>query len=301
MILFPLLRRRRRGTIPAFEPPPFSAKPTATVIGERRFRVDVPYLFPKDMPEYDRLTFQHYFLKSLLGSNYAVPIDSPKRILDVGCGTGIWGREIAHAFPGAQVVGFDIESQTPISHALEVPSNCLFVQGNALQGLPFADQDFDFTHQRLMVAALPACAWPYVVSELVRVTRTGGWIELVEAADIFESIGPVTKKYMEWWHKLESKTGFDASLMTKLPTLLTKAGLSHIKDRVLQVPLGAWGGRGGELLAKDLHAIFANLKPVYCSQLKLSEKEFDKALNALPQEWETYQTYFHFYLAYGQK
>ncbi|GHO76981.1 hypothetical protein KSD_47520 [Ktedonobacter sp. SOSP1-85] len=301
MPLFPFLRRRHRGIIPTFEPPSSSATPTATVIGERRFRVDVPYLFPKDMPEYDRLTFQHYFLKTLLGGNYVAPIDSPRRILDVGCGTGIWGREMAQPFPGAQVVGFDIEPHTPVSHVIEMPSNCLFVQGNILQGLPFSDHDFDFTHQRLMVAALPARAWPYVVSELVRVTRPGGWIELVEAADTFEHMGPMTRKFMEWWHNLESKTGFDASLMTRLPTLLTKAGLSQVKESILQVPLGAWGGRGGELLAKDLHAIFTNLKPVYCTQLKLSEKEFDHTLQKLPQEWDTRHTYFHFYITYGQK
>ncbi|EFH80508.1 class I SAM-dependent methyltransferase [Ktedonobacter racemifer] len=302
MPLFSLLKRKQRGTIPAFEAPPLNTTPTATIIGERRFRVDVPYLFPKDMPEYDRLTFQHYFLKTMLNnSNYAAPLEYPKRILDVGSGTGIWGREMAQTFPGAQVVGFDIEAQTPLSHVLEIPSNCLFIQGDVLKGLPFSDNDFDFTHQRLMVAALPARIWPFVVSELTRVTHPGGYVELIDAADTFENMGPATKKYMEWWHKAERRTGFDASLMTKLPELLGQAGLQDIKDYTIKVPLGAWAGRGGELLAKDLHAIFANLKSFYCSTLKLSEQEFETMLKALPREWENHHTYFHFYLAYGQK
>jgi ubiquinone/menaquinone biosynthesis C-methylase UbiE len=301
MLFFPRLRRQGRGKTPIFQSSPLSEKPGTTIIGDRRFLADVPYLFPKDMPEYDRLTFQHYFLKTLLGRNYVAPLESPKRILDVGCGTGIWGREIAQTFPDSHIVGFDIEPQILISPALEAPSNCLFVKGDVMQGLPFPDHHFDFTHQRLMVAALPAHTWPFVVLELARVTRPGGWVELVEAADTFENMGPMTKKYMEWWHKAEKKTGFDASLMTRLPALLTQAGIHTIKDDALKVPLGAWGGRVGEMLAKDIHAIFANLKPFYCSHLKLSERAFDEVLQVLPQEWDTHHTSFHFYVAYGQK
>ena len=33
---------------------------------------------------------------------------SPSSILDVGCGSGIWAREVAKAFPRSQVCGVDI-------------------------------------------------------------------------------------------------------------------------------------------------------------------------------------------------
>jgi hypothetical protein len=60
-----------------------------------------------------------------------------------------------------------------------LPSTCLFVQANILHGLPFPDGQFTSTHQRLLVAAIPALQWPRVIRELVCVTRPGGWIELV--------------------------------------------------------------------------------------------------------------------------
>jgi ubiquinone/menaquinone biosynthesis C-methylase UbiE len=96
---------------------------------------------------------------------------------DVGCGTGRWVIEMARTFPGAQVVGLDIE---PPQSGQILPPNARFVQANLLDGLPFADRSFDFTHQRLMVLAIPAAHWSAVVGELVRVTHPGGWVELLE-------------------------------------------------------------------------------------------------------------------------
>ena len=50
---------------------------------------------------------------------------------------------------------------------------------------------------RLLVLALPYDRWPFVVSELTRVTRPGGWVESVEAlAD--EQGGPAVDQVMGW-------------------------------------------------------------------------------------------------------
>jgi len=59
------------------------------------------------------------------------------------------------------------------------PPNYAFVAGNILEGLPFADGGFDFVHMRLVFFAIPADRWPFVIGELVRVTRLGaGWNRL---------------------------------------------------------------------------------------------------------------------------
>ena len=64
----------------------------------------------------------------------------------------------------------------------DAPDNYVFVQGDVTKGLPFGDNTFDFVHMRLVVMALPATTWLPVVQELHRVTRPGGWIELVDTA-----------------------------------------------------------------------------------------------------------------------
>ncbi|WP_223258275.1 class I SAM-dependent methyltransferase [Thermogemmatispora tikiterensis] len=94
--------------------------------------------------------------------------------MGTGTGTGIWAFEMHALFPHALiVVGVDVSLQ---SLPQPVPPTCVFVRANVLEGLPFPDGQFTSTHQRLLVAAIPAQAWPGVVRELVRVTRPGGGI-----------------------------------------------------------------------------------------------------------------------------
>lgn len=58
--------------------------------------------------------------------------------------------------------------------------NYTFVQGNILEQLPFAPMSFDFIHQRMLNFGIPRDKWQHVLQELLRVTRLGGWIELME-------------------------------------------------------------------------------------------------------------------------
>ena len=65
-------------------------------------------------------------------------------------------------YPRTQVIGFDLED-TP--HTLSTPLNYQFQRGNLLNGLPFAAQQFQYVHQRLLVAAIPLDKWPWVIGE----------------------------------------------------------------------------------------------------------------------------------------
>lgn len=110
-----------------------------------------------------------------LHGNYEAPIGTPTSILDVGSGTGRWAMEMATEFPLANVIGLDPvvpsgdDAETPKLELDKRPENYAFVQGNVLEGLPFADASFNFVHQRLLIAALPPGRWQWVVSELLRV------------------------------------------------------------------------------------------------------------------------------------
>jgi cyclopropane fatty-acyl-phospholipid synthase-like methyltransferase len=68
----------------------------------------------------------------LEGELYKAPIENPKRILDVGTGTGIWAVEMAEKFPNAKVLGIDL---SPIQPEW-VPPNCRFIVDDAEESWP---------------------------------------------------------------------------------------------------------------------------------------------------------------------
>lgn len=272
----------------------------APPIRQRRYLNTVPYFLPKDLLESSRLDFQHHLLQYLLGNHFVAPLEPGIHdILDVGSGTGRWGHDMARLLPHSRVIGLDIEA-APV-HTLPAPTNYRFIQGDLLKGLPFESMSFDFVHQRLLVAAIPSRQWLQVISELVRVTRPGGWIEVLEVGDTFEQAGPQTQRLMNWCGKAMQQKGFDLALMSHLDELLSQTGGCQVQQRTLRVPIGCWGGRAGELLATNMQAGLAGMKELCCSHAAVSPSEFDRTLARLPQEWEQHHTTYQFFVAYGQR
>ena len=82
---------------------------------------------------------------------------------------------MADSYPHAKFTGIDI---SPIQPLQVKPKNFTFIQANLLNGLPFADDSFDFVFQRLLVGAIPKDKWPFVIKELTRVLKPGGYLEV---------------------------------------------------------------------------------------------------------------------------
>lgn len=295
--MFSLFRRRRKGNTTANGP----AEHTTTLPPiEQRNRVeDAPYLLPKDEQEDKRLDFQHHVLYSTLSNHYLAPIrPATTTILDVGTGTGIWSIEMAKHFPQAHILGVDI-ALTSLPDPL--PANCLFLQANILKGLPFPDKQFDYTHQRLLVAGIPANDWPAVVSELVRVTRPGGWIELLEIGDTIQNAGPATRKLLKWMTTISKELGFDMRVLPQLGDFLWKAGCDPVESQDIPVPLGDWAGTMGHKLKTDVLHGYSALKDVYCPRSNTSPEAFDAMLQDALVEWESNRASYVFHACYGRR
>ena len=244
MSLFHLLRRKKTSPGPSTwqrTPPP--KPPIFFDEDNRRHRTDAPYLLPKDLQEVDRLDYQHYIFRRILQGNCFAPANDlllrGGKVLDVGCGTGRWGYEIASMYPQVQVFGFDLE---PVLRTSSTPLNAQFVQGNLFHGLPFPGQHFHYVHQRLLVAAIPLINWPWVIGELKRVTAPGGWLELIEMGNTFHRPGPATEQFLRWWMTISASRGIEANKVSALEVFLTQAHLVSVRKKVVTLPVGSWGG-----------------------------------------------------------
>jgi SAM-dependent methyltransferase len=275
-------------------------KPQQEVPGLSRRRLpDAPYLLPKDEEEHRRLNFQHHALYQLFKTHVLAPVLQPESVLDVGCGTGQWCCDVAKEYPYAQIVGIDKAEPFPTSVAR--PLNFRFTQCDILRGLPFPDRSFDYVHQRFMVLAIPAASWPFVIAELARVTKPLGYIELVEGGTEFYQAGPATEQLVQWGTELSKRRGIDATQMSSLGDWLREAGVRNVEARSFAVRLGKWGGREGDLFAKDIQAIFSSVREVVCSQMHVSLREYDQTVENLPKEWDRKKTQYIYYATYGQK
>jgi trans-aconitate methyltransferase len=109
---------------------------------------------------------------------------TPKRILDVGCGTGIMTVSLAHKFPSAAIFGIDL-SPAPLLHTK--PHNVTFILGN-IRDLISPKQDketnktkftpgsVDCIYSRLLICGMTN--WPTYIADVFSLLRPGGYAEL---------------------------------------------------------------------------------------------------------------------------
>lgn len=274
-------------------------------VGGRRHVAGVPYTLPKDDAEINRLDFQHYMLRYALRGNYLAPIDQPRDILDVGSGSGRWALEMALTFPQANVLGLDL---TPAAAATAgsggrdiLPPNYAFMAGNVLEGLPLADASFDFTHQRLLFAAIPRPRWPQVVSELARVTRPHGWVELVEGSVGSGATSPAERVFTQWALAVTARREIDLQIGPRLPTFLREAGLVNVGVREVQIPIGKYGGRLGRMMQTDVLAVIQGLRGPILATGITDAATFDATISQWLAEADHYRSFWAIYVAYGQR
>jgi SAM-dependent methyltransferase len=258
----------------------------------------VPYLLPRHASEVDRLDVQHYALRETLGVNHLAPIESPGRVLDVGCGTGQWAFELCESHPDALVVGLDLVPSKP-----QQPPGYRWVKANLLQGLPFAGNQFDFVYQRLLVVGVPLDSWPEAVAELVRVTRPGGWVELVEPIFGLRNAGPAVERFNGLAHAVAAAKGLDVGgvVYDSLDGYLRDAGLEQVTRQEVSLPIGTWGGRVGSFLATDMRATQTRFSAVLQAQLGISEEECRNLVQQAQEECDHRHMSCSFAIAYGRK
>jgi SAM-dependent methyltransferase len=284
MSLFGWFRRQRTEQAPGV-----GAQRRWLWLGGRRVLADTPYIMPKDALEGERLDLQHHLLKLAGGGNYRAPLRQPHTILDVACGTGIWGREMALQFKRAQVTGFDID-RTPLEASRarlgpmgQFPANFQFLEGDALQPFQFADAQFDFTHMRFVGSFISAERWPQVIAEMVRVTKPGGYIEVVELEGV-ESRSQALTVLKEAGRKLMDGRGLHQYPGAYLAGYLRGAGLARVQERRVVLGAGQQAARQQRLLGADMIAIFANLQGIMVKVGLFSEAEYSRLLEQLRTE-----------------
>jgi malonyl-CoA O-methyltransferase len=109
------------------------------------------------------------------------------RILDLGCGTGFFTRQLVQAYPGAQVIGLDIaENMLRFARGATIDST-QWLCGDA-EYLPLVDQSVDLVFSSL------AIQWchdlPQLMRELQRVLVPGGRV-------VIATLGPETLRELK--------------------------------------------------------------------------------------------------------
>ncbi|KAF9071782.1 S-adenosyl-L-methionine-dependent methyltransferase [Rhodocollybia butyracea] len=258
--------------------------------------------------EQERLNWQNQFLTKTVceGKLISAPttLDPGDEVLESATGTGIWLLSVAReVHPHVSLTGIDINPQFfPTQHSPNITFSV-----HSVTNLPDSwTGRFKLANQRLLVGALTFEQWGVALSELYRVLKPGGWVQLLETSpETTAYSGPNMKRLMDVSVALYASKGLVSDLNETINQRLEHAGFINVHKRIVGLP---------RMDAQDLDSEHEGHKRVVMAfgpavkQSLLgtgmfeSEDDLNGVMEGMHKEWDTpSQCLWRWTVAYAQK
>src|SRR5882762_938397 len=226
----------------------------------------------KNKKELTRLKIQDQMITAGMGGVLPEQPDATvfRRVLDVACGAGGWLIEAAKAYPGMSLIGVDISKrivQYACTQAKEqqVNDRVEFRVMDALRALEFPTDFFDLVNMRLGVSFMRTWDWPQLLLEMLRITRPGGVVRIIEGEAIHQSNSPALTRLCEMSQCALYRSGHlftqkCRGLIDALPQLLDRYGCKQVKTKTYTIKYQA-GTEEGDAFCEDMALAFQTLRP----------------------------------------
>ncbi|KAK5042937.1 hypothetical protein LTR84_011993 [Exophiala bonariae] len=212
------------------------------------------YLLPNDEKEQERLDMMHHICRMAIGGAiFRAPLHESlrvQRVLDMGCGTGLWTITFADDWPEAVVIGTDL---SPIQPSW-VPPNCKFYVDDIEREWTYPPAErFDYIHGRALLGSISD--WRKLFSNAFNNLNPGGILEIQERPTDVQSDdgGKIHVPHMaDWLDKLNdglSAIGKPSRIIHLLKGYMEEAGFLDVREEIYKLPIGPWakGRRNKEL------------------------------------------------------
>lgn len=148
------------------------------------FKQAIANSFSAAADKYDQAAFIEQEIGSRLLERLAMIKIHPKRILDLGCGTGYLTHKLHLLFPDADIIGVDIAfGMVKFATNNKLKTTSINYYCADAEQLPFRDQSFDLVFSNCCLASLPN--FSVAIQELQRVVKINGLL-------LFSTFGPDT-------------------------------------------------------------------------------------------------------------
>lgn len=189
-----------------------------------------------------------------------------------------------------------------VKHRKLLP-NLDFYQVNVIDAkLPFEDNRFDFVMQRLVTASFTVSDWKNVLTELVRVTKPGGYIQLLEIDYNTFNLGPNGRKWETTLiETARLKRQLEPRIARNLSDALKAVGLIDVQSKLVSIPLGSWGLDLGNLWKHNMDMFVDSSCPLLSKLAGVTAEEYRAQWYGMFDEVKGQKPFSNMHAAWGRK
>ncbi|KAK7039679.1 S-adenosyl-L-methionine-dependent methyltransferase [Favolaschia claudopus] len=197
------------------------------------------YQTAQEATEKRRLDELYVALREYLSSQvpfahrYTTP--PPKRILELGCGSGAWAIAASNDHPHAEVIAVD---SSPTLEGIPLPKNLKFRLHNVSDPFPFEPASFDVVHARFLFIHVPNAR--DALTRAAALVKPGGWLLLedINMQKIIETGGPAISRVTGIWTSIVKDRGADACFGREMESTIRNTGaFSEIHTKMVALPV----------------------------------------------------------------
>ncbi|KAL8723084.1 MAG: hypothetical protein Q9225_000555 [Loekoesia sp. 1 TL-2023] len=203
------------------------------------------YPLPNDEQELERIDIKHHVTMLLCGGKlHFAPLANPRRILDIGTGTGIWAIEMAEQYPDTQVIGTDLSPIQPQCRKLSGDNVHFEIDDCEAKYWTWPEDHFDYIHSRYMIASIGN--WASLIRKAYKHIKPGGYFELQELDCRFTSddstLSPTSN--LAYWSNVitEAAANYNRPIprYTEYVSWFERAGFVDIQQVIIKCPTNPW-------------------------------------------------------------
>ncbi|CAG8516094.1 473_t:CDS:2 [Dentiscutata heterogama] len=243
--------------------------------------------FPiKDFDEFNNgALYLHNLLQHIFNGNIGAPVleklQTGAKVLQFGCEAGIWIDEVSTEYPNTEfyAVGF-IQRE-------ESSENVKFIEFDVhkIQPLPFPDDEFDLVFTRDHNCFFREECFQEYLTELFRVLKPGGYLEVGYQFNHDVIIGPSFTRLNEAWTSWFTANGINNDFILHFEDYLEKTGKADsITHQIGNIPVG--DNSCDEYYNDMALYYFKSVKEVMAPFMGMSLKEYDELINEIEKEFK---------------
>ncbi|CAG8728381.1 28226_t:CDS:2 [Gigaspora margarita] len=221
-----------------------------------------------------------YLFNGLVGAPIHEKLQHGAKVLEFCWDSDLWITEVAAEYPNTKfyVVDFNILASN------NDDDNITFIKCELFQKLPFPDDEFDYIFCRDKFHFFEKDNFYYYLSDILRILKPGGWLEIGYLLNHDINNGPATKLMMDAWQLWLKSHNVVKDFMENFEKYLQDTGkVESILHQLVTSPIGGihdFGEFSRELVicymkcSKDYLVPFMNISTeVFDSLVSIAESE----------------------------